>query len=62
MFAGAKIVWRSGEEIRDLMVRYYTERKTLPGKASGNWRVVPDLARRTLEREALQAAERQGLQ
>jgi 2',3'-cyclic-nucleotide 2'-phosphodiesterase/3'-nucleotidase len=62
MFAGAKIVWRSGEEIRDLMVRYYTERKTLPGTASGNWRVVPDLARRTLEREALQAAERQGLQ
>ena len=32
MFTGAKIVWRSSEEIRDLMVRYYTERKTLPGE------------------------------
>jgi 2',3'-cyclic-nucleotide 2'-phosphodiesterase / 3'-nucleotidase len=53
MFKGAKIVWKSGEEIRDLMVRYYTERKTLPASASGNWRVIPDLARQTLEREAL---------
>jgi 2',3'-cyclic-nucleotide 2'-phosphodiesterase/3'-nucleotidase len=53
MFQGAKVVWRSGEEIRDMVVRYYTERKTLPEKATGNWRVVPDAARRTLEREAL---------
>ncbi len=53
MFKGAKIVWKSGEEIRDLMVRYYTERKTLPASASGNWKVVPDLARQTLERDAL---------
>jgi hypothetical protein len=56
MFKGAKILWRSGEEIRDLMVRYYTERKTVPDKPSNNWRVVPDAARKTLEREA--AAER----
>lgn len=53
MFKDAKIVWRSGEEIRDMIVRYYTERKTLPEQATGNWRVVPDAARRTLEREAL---------
>jgi hypothetical protein len=53
MFKDAKIVWRSGEEIRDMIVRYYIERKTLPEKATGNWRVVPDAARRTLEREAL---------
>ncbi len=59
MFAGAKIVWRSGEEIRDLMVRYYRERKALPAEASGNWRVVPDLARRTLQREAMEEAARQ---
>jgi 2',3'-cyclic-nucleotide 2'-phosphodiesterase/3'-nucleotidase len=58
MFRGAKIVWRSGEEIRDMMVRYYTERKALPDKASGNWRVLPDLARRTLEREATAEAAR----
>ncbi len=56
MFKGAKILWRSGEEIRDLMVRYYTEHKTLPDKPSNNWRIVPDSARKTLEKEA--AAER----
>jgi 2',3'-cyclic-nucleotide 2'-phosphodiesterase / 3'-nucleotidase len=58
MFKGAKIVWRSGEEIRDMMVRYYTERKALPDRTNGNWRVVPELARKTLEREALAEAER----
>ena len=56
MFKGAKVVWRSGEEIRDLLVRYYTERKTLPDQPSNNWRVVPETARKTLEKEA--AAER----
>ena len=58
MFTGAAIVWRSGEEIRDLMVRYYTERKVLPDKATGNWRVIPEAARQTLRKEALDAAAR----
>jgi len=56
MFVGAPIVWRSGQEIRDLLVEYYTARKELPTAASGNWRVVPDLAAKTLAREALAAA------
>ena len=30
MFVGAKIVWQSMTEIRDLMIQYYTERKQLP--------------------------------
>jgi 2',3'-cyclic-nucleotide 2'-phosphodiesterase/3'-nucleotidase len=62
MFSGAKVVWRSGDEIRDLMIRYYTERKSLPAVAIGNWRVLPELARRTLETEAAQDAARQQLQ
>lgn len=62
MFIGAPVVWRSGEEIRDLMIRYYTGRKTLPAEASGNWRVLPELARRTLEKEAADEAARQHLQ
>jgi 2',3'-cyclic-nucleotide 2'-phosphodiesterase/3'-nucleotidase len=62
MFIGAKVVWRSQEEIRDMMVRYYTERKSLPSQADGNWRVIPDAARRTLEKEALAEAARQHLQ
>jgi 2',3'-cyclic-nucleotide 2'-phosphodiesterase/3'-nucleotidase len=62
MFGGAKIVWRSGDEIRDLMIRYYTDRKELPSKAAGNWRVLPELARRTLEKEAAEDAARRHLQ
>ena len=60
MFAGAPVVWRSGEEIRDLIVRYYTERKQLPGEATGNWRLVPDQARLTLEKQAMEEAARPG--
>jgi 2',3'-cyclic-nucleotide 2'-phosphodiesterase / 3'-nucleotidase len=62
MFAGAPVVWRSGQEIRDLMVDYYTARKALPVAPSGNWRVVPELAAKTLAREALTAAGHQGNQ
>ena len=31
VFRGARVLWRSGEEIRDLIVRYYTEREKAPG-------------------------------
>src|ERR1017187_3238126 len=62
MFIGAKVLWRSQEEIRDMMVRYYSERKSLPAQADGNWRVIPEAARRTLEKEALAEAARQHLQ
>ena len=40
MFRGAKVVWRSREDIRDLLIRYYTERKSIPGEATGNWKMV----------------------
>jgi 2',3'-cyclic-nucleotide 2'-phosphodiesterase/3'-nucleotidase len=51
MFRDAKIVWRSGREIRDLMVEYFTERKRLPEKPDGNWRIVPARAVETLAAE-----------
>jgi 2',3'-cyclic-nucleotide 2'-phosphodiesterase/3'-nucleotidase len=57
MFKGARIVWRSPDEIRDLVIQYYSEHKTLPTQPDNNWRVVPDAARRTLEREALASAQ-----
>jgi 2',3'-cyclic-nucleotide 2'-phosphodiesterase/3'-nucleotidase len=62
MFGGANVVWRSGDQIRDLMIRYYTERKKLPTDANGNWRILPELARRTLEKEAAEQAASQNLQ
>jgi 2',3'-cyclic-nucleotide 2'-phosphodiesterase/3'-nucleotidase len=58
MFAGAKILWQSRTEIRELMIQYYTERKHLPVEPDHNWRVVPDAARRTLERQAVDDAKR----
>jgi len=51
MWKDAKIVWRSGRDIRDLMVEYYVARKRLPERADGNWRLVPPQARETLVRE-----------
>jgi 2',3'-cyclic-nucleotide 2'-phosphodiesterase/3'-nucleotidase len=57
MFRGAKIVWRSPDEIRDLVIQYYSEHKTLPAHPENNWRVVPEAALRTLEREALAGAQ-----
>jgi 2',3'-cyclic-nucleotide 2'-phosphodiesterase/3'-nucleotidase len=51
-FRGAKIVWQSGDEIRDLVIRYYIEHKELPAAPDGNWRIVPEAARKTLEKEA----------
>ena len=57
MFRGAKIVWRSPDEIRDLVIQYYSEHKTLPAHPDHNWRVVPEAALHTLEREALSGAQ-----
>jgi 2',3'-cyclic-nucleotide 2'-phosphodiesterase/3'-nucleotidase len=57
MFRGAKIVWRSQEEIRDMVIRYNIEKKQLPVKAVGNWRIVPEAARNTLVQEALAEAQ-----
>jgi 2',3'-cyclic-nucleotide 2'-phosphodiesterase/3'-nucleotidase len=62
MFAGAKIAWRSGEEIRDMVVRYYIDRKQLPGEPDNNWRILPEAARATLEKQALAEAGRPQLQ
>ena len=62
MFKGAKIVWRSFEDIRDLIIAYYTEHGELPVKPTGNWRIVPPEARQTLERQALDDSRRTSTQ
>ncbi|MCL6545332.1 MAG: hypothetical protein K6T61_08875, partial [Bryobacteraceae bacterium] len=51
MFRDARIVWRSNEDIRSLIVSYYLEKGRLPEKPDGNWRIIPESARRTLEAE-----------
>lgn len=58
MFRGAKILWRSSQDIRDLIIAYYTEHKTLPDRPDRNWRILPPQAQQELEQEALQDATR----
>jgi 2',3'-cyclic-nucleotide 2'-phosphodiesterase/3'-nucleotidase len=61
MFTGAKVVWRSTTEIRDLMIEYYTEKKRLPVEPDHNWRILPEEAQHTLERQAAGEAKRVNL-
>jgi hypothetical protein len=51
MFRGAKVLWKSNRDIRSLMIDYYIERRRLPARASGNWRIVPPHAVEVLEKE-----------
>ena len=57
MFRDAKVVWRSGRDIRDLMVEYFVAQKQLPEKPDGNWRIVPPQAVETLAREEAAAPQ-----
>jgi len=56
MFRDAKVVWKSDDEIRDIMIRYYSDHKTLPTKPRDNWRIVPADALPELQREEDAAA------
>ena len=60
-FSGTKplpVAYRSNQEIRDLLIDYLRAVKTIP-PADGNWRIVPDAARKAIEAQAL-ASERRG--
>jgi 2',3'-cyclic-nucleotide 2'-phosphodiesterase / 3'-nucleotidase len=52
MFKSGRVVRRSSQEIRDLMIEYYSVRHALPAFPSRNWRVMPPAAQVTLEAEA----------
>jgi 2',3'-cyclic-nucleotide 2'-phosphodiesterase / 3'-nucleotidase len=51
MFKGAKVVWRSYDDIRDLIVRYYADHD-LPSSPDNNWRIIPETAQQALRIEA----------
>ena len=52
MFRDLPIVWRSYEEIRDLLVDYYSASEhPLPTKPDNNWRIVPAAAAAELASE-----------
>jgi 2',3'-cyclic-nucleotide 2'-phosphodiesterase/3'-nucleotidase len=51
MFRGAKVVWRSNREIRELLADYWSARERLPEKPDGNWKLLPAGVVDTLVRE-----------
>ena len=48
MFRAGKITYRSGREIRDLLIEYYSEKKRIPSESDNNWRITPAAAVATL--------------
>ena len=50
MFRGAPVLWRSYEDIRELIIRYYSSHP-FPSAPDENWRVLPESAHQTLEKE-----------
>ena len=57
MFRGLPVVWRSYEDIRELLVRYYSGRQ-LPASPDDNWRIVPAEAHAALVKQANEDAGR----
>jgi 2',3'-cyclic-nucleotide 2'-phosphodiesterase/3'-nucleotidase len=41
MFKDAPVVYRSSEEVRELIIDWVERNKAVPGQASSNWRIVP---------------------
>lgn len=41
MYKNARVVFRSGEEIRDLIIDWVERHQTVPGEPTNNWRIVP---------------------
>ncbi len=52
MFRNAPVLWQSYRSITDLMIEYFRERKELPAKPDGNWRIVPPAAQKVVASEA----------
>ncbi|HVG31569.1 MAG TPA: 5'-nucleotidase C-terminal domain-containing protein [Pyrinomonadaceae bacterium] len=42
MFKGAPVVYRSSEEIRELIIDWVERNKQIPAEPSGNWRLLPE--------------------
>ena len=55
-FKPLPVAYRSDQEIRDLLIAYLRKVKTIP-PADGNWRIIPEAARKAIEAQAL-ASER----
>lgn len=52
VFKGSPVVYKSTEEVRDLIIAYLEKTKQFPA-VDHNWRIVPDAAREAIEKQAL---------
>ncbi|MGB7023611.1 MAG: bifunctional UDP-sugar hydrolase/5'-nucleotidase [Candidatus Acidiferrales bacterium] len=52
VFEGLPVLYRSTDEVRDLLIAYLEKTKQFP-VADKNWRIVPDAAREAIEKQAL---------
>ncbi len=52
VFRGLPVLYRSAQEIRELLIEYVARSGSLPTTASGNWQIVPGEAREIILRDA----------
>ncbi len=52
VYKGLPVVYRSPQEIRELLIEHVTRTGAIPATADGNWRIVPDEAREAILRQA----------
>jgi 2',3'-cyclic-nucleotide 2'-phosphodiesterase / 3'-nucleotidase len=56
VYSGLPVVYRSPQEIRELLIEYLTRTKKIPAQAGNNWEIVPAAAREALVNEAVAEA------
>jgi 2',3'-cyclic-nucleotide 2'-phosphodiesterase/3'-nucleotidase len=54
VFKGLPIVYRSGQEIRDLIIEYVTRTGVIPTDCDNNWHIVPPEALEAMLEEVRQ--------
>ena len=57
MYKNLPVVYRSEQEIRDLLIEYLEKTKRFPAP-DGNWRIIPNDARQAIEKQAVAATQR----
>ena len=62
MWPNAKILWRSYDTVRDLMIQYYAAGHKIPATPDDNWHVRPEQAHRELQDEIQKVVQRSGSQ
>jgi len=53
VFRGLPVIYRSPQEIRELLIDYLTRVGKIPAQADHNWEIVPDAARDAMIRQAI---------